>query len=184
LGFVLKEDIMESNCHYEKEKFIPCEDFDILSVVSWEVKSGDVITREAYCKACGTKITEEDKTPSCRVMRSGNTWVATYEGKDYIYTGRMKGEPKLIIYNDGDECVQSYWKEIPPDFEITDEIAILSPIGIWYPDGFNPNEVQILRVIKDTFPIVCYNIRSHEVDGYRVKEVRLATVKDLMKETK
>jgi hypothetical protein len=132
-----------------------------------------------YCSQCGTKFPEPE--PQVIIKRSCETWVARYDGVDYLCFDELIGSKKLpdneTVTSQFLKTIGTVWKPIS-EIEITDEIAKLRPMVILTanPNTYGIDEgVQMLTYIdNETITakhMVC--IRSS------IKSIRLATVADL-----
>lgn len=131
-----------------------------------------------FCPFCGADITQKDVKPKPiepLIVKSGKTWVAYWEGVDYLC---IKPVPYAIecLEHHGDELITNYpedWKSFTgpnPDItELTDEIAKLRPIIIT-----NENQ-DILYGIRENVIILSYG-------NDNVSDCRLATAKELSDE--
>lgn len=126
---IMSEDNMKDKCEWVGGVFNRCkkhrEHVDKMKsnkdflYITWDY---------SHCPFCGEKIKPEEK-PELIIKKSGNTWVARYEGVDYlcIYLDGIYICPTIDQFKE--ELENGNWKPIQK-VEITDDIALLRPMVV------------------------------------------------------
>jgi hypothetical protein len=109
----------------------------------------------------------DEPEPAITIKKSGETWVARYDDVDYLFKGINAGMPSLL---NEIGCVLDSWRPIL-SITITDEIAKLRPMVVWYDDV-----VKLVSVEKNGWCSMIDNCGTGEVV---LDNIRLATVQDL-----
>ncbi len=138
---------MNNECSWKCGMFEPCEGFEKIFRIDKEdnifffaiqnTKQGSVLTiYQSRCPCCGSELTKPEPAEPL-IERSGKTWVAYWEGVDYLL---MDAEldyadyPKLLYGPKAQEIIKPIWKsftgENPDITELTDEIAKLRPMVV------------------------------------------------------
>ena len=157
-------------CIWKDGKFYSCDGFDP------ENGNRHHDGYRVYCRGCGKSIDKPE--PEVIICKSGGTWVARYDGVEYLCMRKPNLnhwdiEEDFNMYRDNIE----YWKSIS-EIEITDEIAKLNPLvvsdayGLCHLIAISRNEIFIVSDINDGE----WGCRTTEP---RESLKRLATVSDL-----
>lgn len=160
-----------SKCKWNNGKFKPCDGFNgKISEGFYSTDGYDSPIKAFYkCKQCGADITKPE--PIAIIKKSGETWVARYDGFDYLWTGANRSSaPNFFVHNYSHYGMVATWKPIS-EIEITDSIAVLRPMIM----VDNKPEVLYGVVSDSKYPYLVY-------DGYATqvsKRCKLATVDDL-----
>ena len=122
-------------------------------------------------------LDEELKPAQPKIIKSGETWVAEYDGVDYLCIAPDSynilgdnGKLKSLLY-----LAFFIWKPIS-EIEITDLIAKLRPILI-----HGSSLITLYGVVLDEYhSYVGVEVDNHQTGIFNKRFYRLATVKDLM----
>jgi hypothetical protein len=133
---------MGNKCEWKDGKFEGCDAYNLSYAMFMNSKSEvngwskhkkigyDTYSNFHFCPFCGADI-RKPEPPEPLIIRSGNTWVAHFEGIDYLWTFRAKSTPP-IFWDKGAHRIDRGWKsftgENPDITELTDEIALLRPM--------------------------------------------------------
>lgn len=125
-------------CEWKDGLLTCCDDFhrEITRSFQSEEYWNDMYRRGYIkkCPHCGVRIDKPE--PEVIIRKSGGTWVARYEGVDYLctkpkYREDLADHPEVINFSlVAKEENNEWWKPIS-EIEITDEIAKLRPIVIF-----------------------------------------------------
>lgn len=161
-------------CEWKDGIFYQCNEFDNLYLV--ESKTGKVTEQESGCLReiryypyCGADIRKPEQEPI--IKKSCGTWVAQFDGVDYLYTKDDTNEPYFLTTST--KVVRCEWKPIS-EIEITDEIAKkgLRP-ELRFKDNHKDIDFILYGVNPDNQLITQYGSCGN------VEQYRLATVSDL-----
>lgn len=174
---------MSDKCEWRDVEFYPCcENIKkVKTGFDFWMDNGEWMIFEniSNCPWCGAGIRKPE--PEVIIKKSGGTWVAQYDGVDYLCVKKMdeKGSPELSferccvnkksgVYDNG------YWTPIS-EIEITDEIALLRPMVVYGTRMYN------LVAVKNGVNAVLWNFETGRPDviGIGKSVIRLATVEDL-----
>lgn len=173
---------MKEKCEWNDGEFYPCEDLCYPIKRSSELvfshKSGRIsmnleeITEQEYffCPFCGADIRKPE--PKVIIKKSGETFVARYNGVDYLWTKRSipwDSDETPLLFGTTTGNILAGWKPIS-EIEITDKIAKLRPMVVWGPNGKSMG--VLCRVRQDGGLVFEY------CNGY-IRDGRLATVDNL-----
>ena len=114
----------------------------------------------ARCPYCHTPLVKPE--PEVTIKKSGGTWVARYDGVDWLYTSVPGKKEPNFKPNHPAHCFM--WKPIS-GITITDEIAKLRPM--------------VVTPILEKLVYISDNCITAVGDVYDASSVRLATVSDL-----
>jgi hypothetical protein len=118
-----------------------------------------------FCPECGKPL---DEPPEPIIKRSGETWVARFDGVDYLWVGKYS-ETRPDFFHPG-ETISSLWRDIL-ELELTDEIAKLRPMVVYDNNGNH----KLTYVCPDgKMSIIC----GKDCPTY-TKMLSLATIDDL-----
>lgn len=109
----------------------------------------------------------EKPEPKITIKKDGGTWVARYDGVDYLRIVNTEWSLEEIF--EDFKTWRDHWKPIS-EIEITDEIALLRPMVIHTPNG----SITKLAMVDDDRKIVTVRGWFGNSDNFR-----LATVSDL-----
>jgi hypothetical protein len=139
-----------------------------------------------FCPFCGADIRKPEPAEPL-IVKSGETWVAHWEGVDYLCTDPTFWEKTGIqVYRQTDKKgeqyikISNYWKSFTgpnPDItELTDDIACLRPMIVI--DHFSTPCKLLAKIDGLDFPYVVYDPQwENGLDKWA--EPRLATAKEL-----
>ncbi len=172
----IKKDNMEDKCGWEAGVFNTCkkhrEHVDKMKsnkdflYITWDY---------SHCPFCGERIKpEEEPEPSLIIKKSCNTWVARYEGVDWLMISLDLIDFDEIELKGLLERGSDHWKPIS-EIEITDQIALLRPM-------------IVLTEVKNAAPRELIGVKQNTAIFYpscfiaiaaRTEDIRIAHVGDL-----
>lgn len=162
---------MSNKCEWKDGKFIGCCTYNMMYKITDDGHSFNP-TLESYhefnfCPYCGESIRKPE--PTVTIKKSGETWVAQYDGADYLYNGISQEEPIFWCIDRDSKEISVKWKSIS-EIKITDEIAKLRPMVI---DSVNYAGLELLIAVKGA------SIWTEVTCADMLSNYRLATVGDL-----
>lgn len=116
-------------------------------------------------------IKDMNDEPEVIIKKSGGTWVARYDGVDYLYTKDDTKEPYFLTTST--KVPRREWQTIS-EIEITDDIAKLRPMVMILDNGYE-NCIEKLIAVDPSEEFFKHITISCDCFKY----VRLATVSDL-----
>ena len=156
---------MGNRCEWKDGKFVGCESMG-------DRGQGLMVAGFNFCPFCGAGIRKPEPEKPL-IVRSGGTWVAHFEGVDYLCILPENLENELRVKNDFDYCIikgKYHSKWIPfSEITLTDEIAKLRPMVI--SRSIKDESVKLYGIEGDGIILV-----RHVTDKSRY---RLATPKEL-----
>jgi hypothetical protein len=157
---------------YENEK--SCEN----GKSKQRLSRSDVYWMFTYCPFCGADIRKPE--PQVIIKKSGETWVALYDGVDYlcVLAPEMIKESYIEqnFKNDVTSESGTFWDRFD-EIEITDEIAKLRPMVIVKNNNGN-NDVKMLTYIDENYA-QCVGVTYSRSIIDAEDSIRLCTVNDL-----
>ncbi len=168
-----------NKCEWKDGKFIACELWLKNRIHDFHHYVREDVT---YCPFCGADIRKPKQ--EVIIKRSGQTWVARYEGVDYLAinssrfgcVGRM-----CMTDNEGvKELIEEGVIKPISEIEITDEIAKLRCLVMWKNLGKNSDKM-VLYGVNNKIDSGCfvYHVKNDDLDRWNIKDLCLATVDDL-----
>lgn len=141
------------------------------TTLSVKYSSGPDAYNFKFCPFCGADIRKPE--PEVIIKRSGGTWVARYDGVDYLATDPAEAKSEHCLMTLFNNCGHDIKCAKPiSEIEITDEIAKLRPM---------------VRGKEDLYML--YGVMNHSRNSYivinidaetmKLNKIRLATVSDL-----
>ena len=168
------------NCEWKNGIFYPCcEAYNLKHRYTPAKDNEEPFTSlmgipVSYCSFCGSDIRKPE--PKVIIKQSGGTWVARYDGVDYLLLDPYVYGKIKYMSAEGFKRELCHWKPIS-EIKITDEIAKLRPIVVF------SDKLYFLIASKGGSSIIA----SDDMNGFHydsphqpfTKYIRLATVEDL-----
>lgn len=164
---------MSDKCEWKDGKFEACNGF------SPEIDTSFNTEPKIFCSDCGEYL-HKNPEPEVIIRKSGGTWVALYDGVDYL----------CLQPNRNSNIASDVWKSVLPtqlkdfhwwkpisEIEITDEIAKLRPMVAF--NTLTPKTGDAALIYSDKLHAVVIYGKKEEVDWVSGSSIRLATVSDL-----
>jgi hypothetical protein len=145
------------------------EDFNFTAVCEEEGMLAMGNQAFAFCPFCGAKIIKPK--PKVIIKRSGDTWVARFEGVDYLCVSVFEKEPPFKPKHPSHMYIWQPFHKI----EITDEIAKLRPM-VKHDNG---NIEKLIYVDTENYSLWTFTNANCDSCVYHIKCLSLATVDDL-----
>lgn len=158
-----------------KWKFKPCNygsSYNFADDTAIDSSSGNILKMAHiwnFCPVCGADIRKPE--PEVIIKKSGETWVALFDGVDYLYTKDDSKEPYFLTTSTKVPRVE--WKPIS-EIEITDDIAKLRPMVV----GFKSELRKLYAVTEHGRYIISGKMLGSKADSIDDIDGRLATVGD------
>lgn len=168
---------MKEKCEWSDGEFVACcqeiglIDGDVVINAFYGYYRGSEGIPYSFCPFCGADIRKPE--PKVIIKKDGGTFVARYNGVDYLLLDSSICEIKYMS-PEGFEREIRKWKPIS-DIEITDEIAKLRPMV-----KFAGSVYQLFGVVRRRYGIietVCSGVGRVRYSG--LGQISLATVDDL-----
>ena len=168
-------------CFYDGYELITC---DALSswIANWIVKDvsrTEIINNLPNCPFCLKELHKPEPKPY-KIIKSGNTWVAEYHGKNYVWirtTFSVSTPPFFDVdcESRGAKVIDFHWKRFDEDTHLTDRLALVRPLVNTQSLGI----CELINVNKEEahYNYSVYNEDTRETD--EINECHLATVKEI-----
>ena len=177
---------MSGKCEWKDGKFYPCDKFSgkiLQNTYEASFKPDGYMVlqkpKEACCASCGADIRKPELEKPL-IVKSGGTWVAHFEGVDYLWTAQSKlnieHEQRLVLESGLFSHAFKPFSEIEKE-GLTDEIAKLRPMVM---HSMTPKQLDMLYGVNGGYAIVLYRDPYSFVDSdYSIDSFHLATPKEL-----
>lgn len=178
-----------SKCEWKDGKFVICKpalgllnerlndckrsDFDFTASIRG--KKGFLIMGDqcfSFCPFCGANIIKPE--PEVIIKKSGGTWVARYDGVDYLWIGTPEKYAEYVYLS---TFPNQWWVPIS-EIKITDEIALLRPMTV--SDSDEEMKARLYGVHQAVSIVYhCNGNRTNSPSREYTSNLRIATVDDL-----
>lgn len=176
-----------AKCKWENGYYVPCGNNQNIANL-FSMRLGISISAElktlgiSYCPICGADIREPES--EVIIKESSETWVAKYEGIDYLWTAQARlnmYREKIFVAENG--RLNNAFKPIS-EIEITDEIAKLHPKIMLLAGGTPLSEIAYKAIYVKNIQVFYIKepkstIEYYSSDWAHIDKCRLATVDDL-----
>lgn len=173
---------MDKKCEWRDGRLVMCDSSinafvfvasdDSCATLGSKYSHGPDAYNFKFCPFCGADIRKPD--PEVIIKRSGGTWVARYDGVDYLATDQAEAKSEHCLMTLFNNCGHDIKCAKPiSEIEITDEIAKLRPMCVFSHYDEHPITKRLVFVEPgNKHPYIDHG-------GYSWTSCRLATVSDL-----
>jgi hypothetical protein len=179
-----------NKCGWENGKFDPCDamgfslhhNLIVYKMDRHKIEIPGISTSLRYCPCCGADIKKPE--PQVIIKKSCETWVARYDGVDYLCFDELIGNKQLpdneTVTSQFLKTIGTVWKPIS-EIEITDEIAKRRPMVV-VSNKFSGREhdlKMLIHVKEDVDSDGSKYVSVYKNRTANTQYARLATVDDL-----